>query len=108
MPSTLSFTTDMNRDMTEIKLRSLGEVDFDIPATYSKNFRWNRAYMFKYNPFKSLSIDFSATNNSRIDEPNGKIDTKLEKNEIWGNIGQGGGEPESRSAGLQSMAAQGL
>jgi len=90
MPSTLSFTTDMNRDMTEIKLRSLGEVDFDIPATFSKNFRWNRAYVFKYNPFKSLSIDYSATNNARIDEPDGKIDTKGEKNQIWSNIGQGG------------------
>jgi cell surface protein SprA len=90
MPSTMAFTTDLNRDMTEIKLRSLGEVGFDIPATYSKNFRWNRSYVFKYNPFKSVSIDFSATNNSRIDEPDGKIDTKGEKNEIWGNIGQGG------------------
>ncbi|HLP20012.1 MAG TPA: cell surface protein SprA, partial [Chitinophagales bacterium] len=90
MPSTLAFTTDMNRDMTEIKLRSLGEVGFDIPATYSKNFRWNRSYVFKYNPFKSLSIDYTANNNSRIDEPDGKIDTKAEKNEIWSNIGQGG------------------
>lgn len=90
MPSTLSVTTDFNRDMTEIKLRSLGEVDFDLPATYSKNFRWNRSYIFKYNPFKSLSIDFSANNNARIDEPLGKIDTKAEKNEIWNNIGQGG------------------
>ena len=89
-PSTLSFTTDMNRDMTEIKLRSLGEVDFDIPATFSKNFRWNRNYVFKYNPFKSLSIDYSANNNARIDEPDGKIDTKAEKNAIWNNIGQGG------------------
>ncbi len=90
MPSTMSVTTDMNRDLTEIKLRSLGEVDFDIPATFSKNFRWNRSYVFKYNPFKSLSIDYSATDNSRIDEPLGKIDTKAEKNEVWGNIGQGG------------------
>lgn len=90
MPSTMAVTTDMNRDMTEIKLRSLGEVGFDIPATFSKNFRWNRSYLFKYNPFKSLSIDYSATNNSRIDEPDGKIDTKAEKNEIWSNIGQGG------------------
>ncbi len=90
MPSTMAVTTDMTRDMTEIKLRSLGDVDFDIPATYSKNFRWNRSYIFKYNPFKSLSIDYTASNNARIDEPLGKIDSKAEKNEIWGNIGQGG------------------
>ncbi len=90
MPSTMSVTTDLNRDFTEIKLRSLGEVDFVIPSTYSKNFRWNRSYVFKYNPFKSLSIDYSATDNARIDEPYGHIDTKEKKQEVWGNIGNGG------------------
>ncbi len=90
MPSTMSFTTDLNRDFTEIKLRSLGEVDFAIPPTYSKNFRWNRSYVFKYNPFKSLSIDYSATDNARIDEPYGHIDTKEKKQEVWSNIGNGG------------------
>lgn len=89
-PSTLAFTSEWNRDFTEIKLRPLGEVDFQIPTTYSKNFRWARTYTFKYNPFRSLSIDFNATNNSRIDEPDGKIDTKAEKNEIWSNVGLGG------------------
>lgn len=89
-PSTLSVSTDMNREMNEIKLRPLGEVDFVIPATYSKNFRWNRAYVFKWNPFKSLSIDFTANDNARIDEPDGKIDTKEEKDKIWNVIGQGG------------------
>lgn len=89
-PSTLSVSTDMNREMNEIKLRPLGEVDFVIPATYSKNFRWNRAYVFKWNPFKSLSIDFTANDNARIDEPDGKIDTKEEKDKIWDVIGQGG------------------
>ncbi len=90
MPSTMSVTTDLNRDFTEIKLRSLGEVDFVIPSTYSKNFRWNRSYVFKYNPFKSLSIDYSATNNARIDEPYGPNNTKEKKQEVWSNIGNGG------------------
>lgn len=89
-PSTLAFNSEWNRDLTEIKLRSLGEVDFDIPATYSKNFRWNRTYTFKWNPFKSLSIDYSATNNSRIDEPEGLINTKPEKQEVWNNVWHGG------------------
>ncbi|MES2620608.1 MAG: cell surface protein SprA, partial [Bacteroidota bacterium] len=89
-PSTLAVSTDLNRDFNEIKLRPLGEVDFIIPPTYSKNFRWNRSYNFKYNPFKSLSIDYSANNNSRIDEPDGPIDTKPEKDIVWHNIGQGG------------------
>lgn len=89
-PSTLAFNSEWNREFNEIKLRPLGEVDFIIPATYFKNFRWTRSYQFKYNPFKSLSIDYAATNNSRIDEPDGVIDTKVEKKEIWNNVSFGG------------------
>lgn len=90
MPSTLAVSSEWNRDFTEIRLRPLGEVDFAIPTTYSKNFRWNRTYAFKYNPFRSLSIDYAASNNARIDEPDGKIDTKAERDEIWSNVGMGG------------------
>ncbi len=89
-PSTLAFTSEWNREFTEIKLRPLGDVDFNLPTTYSKNFRWTRTYAFKYNPFRSLSIDYNATNNSRIDEPDGHIDTKAKKQEVWGNVWQGG------------------
>lgn len=89
-PSTLAFTSEWNRDMTEIKLRPLGEVDFQLPTTYSKNFRWTRSYTFKYNPFRSLSIDFNANNLSRIDEPDGKLDTKAKKDTVWDNAKIGG------------------
>jgi cell surface protein SprA len=89
-PSNLAVNSEWNRDFVEIKLRPLGEVDFVIPPTYSKNFRWNRTYNFKYNPFKSLSIEYAATNNGRIDEPDGPIDTKAEKKEVWDNVLAGG------------------
>ncbi|MBL0309547.1 MAG: cell surface protein SprA [Bacteroidetes bacterium] len=89
-PSTLAVTTQWTRDLHEIKLRPLGEVDFEIPTTYSKNFRWIRTYTLKYNPFKSLSIDFNATNNGRLDEPDGPLNTKEKRQEVWHNFKQGG------------------
>lgn len=89
-PSTMAVSSEWNRELNEIKLRALGDVDFDIPTTYYKNFRWTRTYNFKYNPFKSLSIDYNATNNSRIDEPDGLVDTKEEKKEVWDNALAGG------------------
>lgn len=89
-PSTLAVNNEWNREFNEIKLRALGEVDFDIPATYFKNFRWTRTYTFKYNPFKSLSIDYNATNNSRIDEPDGPVDTRDKRQEVWDNALTGG------------------
>ncbi|MCS6935344.1 MAG: cell surface protein SprA [Chitinophagales bacterium] len=90
IPATLSVNSEWNREFNEIKLRELGEVDFDIPSTYFKNFRWIRSYNFKMNPFQSLSIDFTANNQSRIDEPDGPLDTKPKRQEVWNNAQQGG------------------
>ncbi len=90
MPATMSFNTDLNRDYQIIQLRALGGSDYNIPATYNKSFRWSRVYGFKYSPFKSLSFDYGATNLSRIDEPDGAIDSKEKKNVIWNNFKQGG------------------
>ncbi|MFN8277447.1 MAG: cell surface protein SprA [Chitinophagales bacterium] len=89
LPSTLSFSTDVLREFGKIKLRNLGDAG-DIPATYNKFFKWNRVYAFKYNPFKSLSIEYNAINNARIDEPDGEIDTKEKKDFIWNNFKKGG------------------
>ncbi|MCB0538384.1 MAG: cell surface protein SprA, partial [Bacteroidetes bacterium] len=89
-PSTMAFNTQMNRQYGELNLRTLEGDDFTLPTTFNKFFTWDRSYSFKYNPFKSLSIDYNANNAARIDEPFGKIDTKEEKQEIWNNIKRGG------------------
>ena len=89
-PSTMAFNTQMNRQYGELNLRTLAGDDFTLPTTFNKFFTWDRAYSFRYNPFKSLSIDYSANNAARIDEPIGRIDTDADKKEIWSNIGNGG------------------
>jgi len=88
IPNNLSFSTEFNRQYGETHLRVIDE---ELPAepTYDKYFTWNRIYGIKYNPFKSLTLDFSAINNAIIDEPPGKI-TKAEKDSIWNNIFNGG------------------
>lgn len=90
IPSALGVTNDWNRELGEIKLRPLGGDDYEIPSTYFKNFRWDRSYTLNYNPFKSLSIQYSATNNSRVDEPDGLLDTKEKKDTMWQNFWKGG------------------
>ncbi|MDG1721188.1 MAG: cell surface protein SprA, partial [Bacteroidia bacterium] len=89
-PSTMAFNTQMNRQYGELNLRTLAGDDFTLPTTFNKFFTWDRAYSFRYNPFKSLSVDYSANNAARIDEPIGRIDTDDDKKEIWSNIGNGG------------------
>jgi cell surface protein SprA len=39
---------------------------------------------------KSLNIDFTATNNARVDEPDGMLDTKLKKDTVKNNFWNGG------------------
>lgn len=87
MPSGINFTSDWNRQFGEQKLRNLDPTDeFQVEPTYFKTFTWDRFYGLQYNPFKSLTIDFTAVNNSRIDEPPGKLDTEEKKDSLWNNI----------------------
>lgn len=90
LPTTLGFNTQMNRQFGELRLRALDEDDFVLPTAFNKFFTWDRNYSFRHNPFKSLSIDYSASNMARIDEPFGLIDTQEKKDEIWSNIRNGG------------------
>ena len=86
IPSTLAFNTDINRRFGELRLRVIGNEEFPIAPTYNKFFTWDRNYVLRWSPFKSVNLDFNATNNARIDEPNGKIDTKEKKKEVWDNV----------------------
>ena len=45
--------------------------------------------MFQYNPFESMSINYQATNNARIDEPDGRIDTDEERRALWSRFVKG-------------------
>ncbi len=89
-PSALGFTSTWTRLLETIQLRSLGDVDFAIPPSYGSSFTWNRNYNFKYNPFKSLSIDFTALNKTIIDEPYGLLNNKQARDSVWHNVLQGG------------------
>lgn len=84
-PTSYSFRTELNRQYGETLMRDIYG-DGLIDPTYDKYFNWDRFYGLKLEPFKAMKIDFSATNNSRIDEPYGKIDTKEKKDTIWNNI----------------------
>lgn len=89
-PSTMAFNTQFKRQFGELKLRQLSGETINLPSSFNKYFTWDRNYTFAYNPFKSLSINYGAGNNARIDEPEGAIDTQAERNTIWQNIKQGG------------------
>ena len=89
MPGTMSFNTNLTKNYGSIQLRGLEPGD-SLPTTYNKQFNWNRVYVFKYNPFKSLSLDFTANNIAVIDELPGNDQTAAGRSFIFNGLRQGG------------------
>jgi len=89
-PSSISFRADVFRQFGATRPRNVGGGPYQIPETYNKYFTFDRYYILQWNLTRSLSLDFSATNNARVDEPSGRIDTKLKKDSIKNNLFKGG------------------
>ncbi|MCT4602954.1 MAG: cell surface protein SprA [Marinifilum sp.] len=96
-PTQLSFRSDLQRYYHEIERRNIEEPGLKIDPSFDKDFIWYRYYDLKYNLTKSLKFDFSATNTSRIDEPEGLVDKHRDreayniwKDSIWNNLMDGG------------------
>jgi cell surface protein SprA len=90
IPSQLTFRADVNRQFGAIRPRSIGASKYSIPETYDKYYTFQRDYILRWNLTRSINFDFTATNNSRIDEPEGRIDTKQKKDTVWKNLLKGG------------------
>jgi cell surface protein SprA len=90
-PSLLSFRADINRQFGEFVPRIVSEGKIDrVDTTYDKYFTFDRFYNLRWDLTRSLNIDFSATNNARVDEPYGRIDTKAKKDSVKENFWNGG------------------
>ena len=89
-PSQISFKADVFRQYGALGVRNVGGGPFKIPVTYDKYFMFDRFYIVQWNLTRSINIDYSAVNNSRIDEPFGAIDTKEKKDSVRSNFFKGG------------------
>jgi cell surface protein SprA len=90
VPTQLSFKADIQRQFGAIRPRSVGVSKYFIPETYDKYFTFQRDYIMRWPLTRSINFDFTATNNSRVDEPIGRIDTKPKKDTVWKNLMKGG------------------
>ncbi|MBK6992263.1 MAG: cell surface protein SprA [Chitinophagaceae bacterium] len=89
-PSQISFKADVFRQFGAVLPRNVGGGPYKIPETYNKYFTFDRYYILQWNLTNSISIDFNAVNNSRIDEPFGRIDSKTKKDSVRTNLLKGG------------------
>lgn len=92
-PSFLNFRADINRQFAEFVPRIVSsysnKVD-RVDTTYDKYFTFDRFYNMRWDLTRSLNADFNATNNARIDEPFGRIDTKEKRDIVRNNFWKGG------------------
>jgi cell surface protein SprA len=88
-PSLLSFKADVFRQFGATRSRNIG-TSFKLPETYNKFFYFDRYYNLRWDFTRSISLDFSAINNARVDEPFGRIDTKEKKDSVKKNFWSGG------------------
>jgi cell surface protein SprA len=89
-PAQMSFRADVFRQFGATRPRNVGGGPYRVPETYNKYFTFDRYYILQWNLTRSISIDFNATNNARIDEPAGRIDTDAKKDSVRSNLFKGG------------------
>lgn len=94
-PSRISFRTDMDRYYLEKQVRNINNPEFIVTPTFKKNFLWNRYFDLKFDLTRNLRFDFSSTNISRIDEPEGRWNKELDsydayRDSLWQSILAGG------------------
>ena len=90
MPNLIGVRWDARRQFGAIRPRNVGGGPYKIPETYDKYFVMDRNYNLRWDLTKSFNFDFKAINNSRVDEPFGRIDTRQEKDTMRQNILKGG------------------
>ena len=91
-PSLVSYRTIFDRQFGEYTPRT---VNYDgssekAETTYDKYFTMGRIFNLRWPVTRSVSLDVVSNLNSRIDEPNGRIDTKQKKDELTSALLKGG------------------
>ena len=90
MPKNLVFRTTIHRDLQEFKYRPKSKGNIIIDTNYVKSFDWTRNYAINWDIFQSLRLEFKADASARIDEPEGRVDTRVKRDSVWRCIGRGG------------------
>ncbi len=73
-PRSVSFQTSMDRGYAESLMRGRSEGLIVLDPNYVKSFDWDRRYDIRWDFTRALRLEFNATTQARIDEPEGTID----------------------------------
>lgn len=100
VPASFNFRTDIQRTYGEKLYRNnTGYTEIRRDTFFNKNFEMTRLYDMKYDITKALKFDINANNKSVVDEPQGRLDTKAEKDSLKYNFWRGGRNKNYQHAG---------
>ena len=88
MPTVLGFQANVNRQFGAYRSRNIGGPDI-LPESFNKFFTFNRLYTLRWDLTKSLTLDFTATNNAWVDEDTGRLNKEGRK-QMWQHFWKGG------------------
>jgi cell surface protein SprA len=91
MPRLVSFRTSVDRGYAESLMRNKSTGLIILEPNFVKTFNWNRLYDIRFDLTRSLRLEYNATANARIDEPEGRInrnddDYQWKRDSIWRNV----------------------
>ena len=92
-PSLISYRTVFDRQFGEFTPRVIDPYNRGVEkaeTTYDKYFTMGRIFNLRWPLTKAINIDVVANLNSRIDEPDGRIDTKEKKDSLTRMLLRGG------------------
>lgn len=90
LPKMFTFRTNVTRELNEFKYRPKSKGNIIVDTSYVKTFDWTRNYALRWDLAQSLKIEYTALAASRIDEPEGRIDTRTKRDSVWHCFGMGG------------------
>lgn len=86
VPSRLSFNTDMTNQFRESAFRDIQEPSESLESFFFRDWVWNRNYSLSWDLTNSISIDFDASNRSRIDQPSVRTFTQAQRDSVRNNL----------------------
>jgi len=90
LPRSFTLRTSVIRDFNEFKYRPKSQGHIIMDTSYVKTFDWMRNYSLQWDITTSLKFMYNANATARLEEPQGLIDTKEKKAEVWDSFGRGG------------------
>ena len=81
LPQSWSFSTNMHRTFSHMKMRDLAGTADEMDLTFSKDFTWDRNVDIKYDLTKNMKFSFQSAMNAIIDE--GKYTPEILKGQYF-------------------------